>query len=312
MPEMIDVFGKYQGAIDWHQVWAAGVRMVATKLTNGPKVASPTGDSYVDGARAVGMLIGGYHYALAGDPGVQARVFAGELLRLVALDLAPALDFEDPSLPTDTPGRRAFIVSFFTELKAAVPRLTKALLYSSGTELESIGSITVPGLVILPWDAEYGPNDGSPHPIVHYTGTAAVHQYTSVGRLPGITTAVDEDQVLVDITEVPMTDPVDVNIENFIALGGPATRVSTMAEFVAAGGDPTSVFGRTLDVQLALTAKLPAIMAVLDGLAKQVGDLSAAVAALKPVAPPIITPVAGTYPVTGNIVLGRPAPPATS
>jgi GH25 family lysozyme M1 (1,4-beta-N-acetylmuramidase) len=202
----IDVFGKYQGAINWADAFQSGVRAAFIKLTNGSLKASPTGDVYVDGAHGVKILAGGYAYALGSStPVAQAITFAAELKRLNALDLAPALDFEDASLPTSQAARRSWIVQFFTELKKQITWLSKVLIYSSGSELLAIaaGSLknAVPGLVILVWDAEYGPNDGSEHPVTHYTGTSAIHQYTSVGVIKGVPTEVDKDDIETDVTE---------------------------------------------------------------------------------------------------------------
>jgi lysozyme len=211
MPDTIDVFQKYQVSVNWTQVHAAGVRRVFVKLTNGAATAAPAGDGYVNGAHSAGLTVGGYAYALGGDPLAQAEVFAGELLRMPnALALAPALDFEDPSLPTSTVAQRTWITTFFTRLRARIPTLTKVLLYSSGSALAAMtaGSIAVPGLQVLIWDAESGPNDGRVHPAVHYNGAVAVHQYTSVGTVPGVAGKVDEDTTDTDITEgSTMTDP---------------------------------------------------------------------------------------------------------
>jgi lysozyme len=220
MPDTIDVFQKYQGSVNWTQVHAAGVRRVFVKLTNGAATAAPAGDGYVNGAHSAGLTVGGYAYALGGDPSAQAEAFAHELLRMPnALGLAPALDFEDSSLLAGATQRRNWIAAFFGRLKALVPRLTRVLLYSSGSTLTAINAstITVPGLAVLIWDAEYGPNNGGEHPVTHYTGAVAVHQFTSVGHVAGIEPAVDEDTVTADITaiqevlDVLITDPVPAN-----------------------------------------------------------------------------------------------------
>lgn len=212
----LDLFAKYNTVTSWAALRAAGVRDVFVKLTNGTSVASVPGDGYVTGAHSVGMAVGGYAYALGGSATAQANAFASELLRLDALDLAPALDFEDASLPTGATDRRAWIVAFFAQLAERVFALDRVLLYASGSLLTDINAATlrtvVPGLTILIWDAEYGANDGHEHAVVHYTGTVAAHQYTSNGSLPGVTGDVDEDDITTDITEgtvsTPDTDPI--------------------------------------------------------------------------------------------------------
>ncbi|RSN38556.1 hypothetical protein DMC64_41550 [Amycolatopsis sp. WAC 04197] len=199
----IDVYEAYQGQVNWPQVVASGVRRVFVKLTNGGGQARVRGDRYVAGARAAGARVGGYHYALGGDPVAQANVFADELIRLNALDLAPALDYEDHSLPKG-PAAQTWIRRFLTQMNVRLPQLGKNLLYGSGSDLQAMRAweITVPGADVLEWAAEYGVNNGTKNPIRHYKGgQAAVHQYTSAGRVPGIAGHVDLDDVLANIDE---------------------------------------------------------------------------------------------------------------
>ncbi|WP_372672590.1 glycoside hydrolase family 25 protein [Amycolatopsis kentuckyensis] len=199
----IDVYEAYQGQVSWPQVVGSGVRRVFVKLTNGAGPARVRGDNYVNGARGAGARVGGYHYALGGDPVAQANAFADELLRLNALDLAPALDYEDHSLPKG-PAAQAWIRAFLTQLNVRIPQLAKNLLYGSGSDLQAMRAweITAPGADVLEWDAEYGVNDGVEHPIRYYTGGhVAVHQYTSAGRVPGIAGLVDLDDIEVDVSE---------------------------------------------------------------------------------------------------------------
>lgn len=207
----IDVFEKYQGVIDWAAVYRAGVRAAVVKLTNGVGKASPAGDHYVTGAHGAKILVGGYAFVLGSHtPESQAIAFAAELTRLKALDIAPALDFEDTSLPTSASARVAWSIAFFRQLKKSIPALTKALLYSSGSELATInvGAVNagVSNLTIFPWDAEYGPNDGKEHAITHYKGVAAIHQFTSLGIVSGVPTKVDRDTITGDVTN-PMAQP---------------------------------------------------------------------------------------------------------
>jgi GH25 family lysozyme M1 (1,4-beta-N-acetylmuramidase) len=215
--QAVDVYGRYQGVIDWHQVRAAGVTSMWCKLTNGlavPRV-TPSSDTYISGARAAGVKVGGYAYVLDGDPGDQAMAFARELKRLDAVDIAPMLDFEDASLPTSQSERHVWIGAFFETLAVEISGLTKVLLYSSASELQAIGPITVPGLQVLMHDAEYGANNGAEHARTHYTKPVAVHQYTSNGHVSGINGVVDRNTIYTDITnpvEAPVTDPLNEEV----------------------------------------------------------------------------------------------------
>lgn len=259
----IDVFQKYQGNVNWAQVRGAGLSAVFVKLTNGTSVASPAGDTYVRGAKAAGLQVGGYAYVLGGSATAQADVFAAQLLRLNALGLAPALDFEDAGLPASAASRRSWIVSFFARLKTRIPSLGRVLLYSSGAELVAInaGTIRVAGLQVLIWDAEYGANDGAEHPRTHYTAPVAVHQYTSVGRVAGISGNVDRNTIYTDITAVE-DDLATVNQSDWDAL---IWRVAAISSGLAnVSGGPTK------GEYSALGARIPSIGSKIDALSVQV------------------------------------------
>lgn len=192
----VDLFGKYNGVTNWSAVRAAGITFAILKLTNGVSKAAPTGDVFAAGARSVGIAVGGYAYAMeAHSPAGQAAALAAELKRLNAFGVAPALDYEDKGLPTEAGAARMWILQFFSALKSVLPELTVVLLYASGELMKAIDpvTLTVPGLLILTWDAEYGANDGAEHARTHYTAPVAVHQYTSVGHVPGITGGVDRN-----------------------------------------------------------------------------------------------------------------------
>lgn len=210
MAQAIDVFGKYQGNINWPEVAANGVKYAFIKVTNGTGKAFPAADEYVQEARNAGIIPGGYHYALGGYPGEEARVFLAELQRLDLLEhaLIPADDFEDPSMPR-TPDARRWWISNFAQWLNITGKAPRQLIYSNANELNSIhaGTITAPAVELLVWDGEWGPNDGALHPIVHYTGTVAVQQYTSAGDVPGIAGHTDRDwinqPIFTDTTPAP-------------------------------------------------------------------------------------------------------------
>jgi GH25 family lysozyme M1 (1,4-beta-N-acetylmuramidase) len=272
----IDVFEKYQGRIKWAEVYSAGVRNVFVKLTNGASAASPAGDTYVTGAHAAGIAVGAYAYVLGGSATAQADAFAAELLRLDALDLAPAIDFEDTSLPTSATSRRAFITEFFAKLKARIPALDRVLVYSSGSELAAMnaGAITVPGLQVLIWDAEYGPDDGREHPLVHYTGAVAVHQYTSLGSVSGVAGTVDEDTIDTDITEEEDMGALQSNDPTYLDLVGRVEAMSQGLDTVTWAQAPShgevSVAGRTVG------ARIPSVGNQISALAVQVAAIQGA------------------------------------
>ncbi len=168
-------------------------------------MSTSNGDAYVAGARSVGCQVGGYHFMQAQPaPEQQAEVFAAELRRLGALDLPPALDLEADSIPA---GNRADYARRFLIHLQAVLGVPKVALYASANWFNDLKPDTwgIPGLI--DWVAEYGPNNGTEHPVTDYASHVDIHQYTSTGHLPGISGDVDLDDVLTDITEPGSSTP---------------------------------------------------------------------------------------------------------
>lgn len=194
----LDLYQQFNTVTSWPAVKAAGVQFVYVKLTDGGGRAIVAGDNYANGARGAGIKVGGYHYMEASpSPEQQADVFAAELKRLNALDIPPALDLEEPSIPVGS--RIDFGQRFLKRLQANLNG-ARVAIYSSGSWFTALHPDTwgIPNL--MDWEAEYGVNDGAEHPIRSYTGHVDVHQYTSVGHIAGITGNVDVDDAFVDIT----------------------------------------------------------------------------------------------------------------
>lgn len=190
----IDVY-RYQTVTDWAAVKRHGVSFVYVKGTDGGGPARVRADSQVNGAKAVGLPVGLYHYAqLSPSPEVQADVLTGEVRRLGAADLPPALDLEDPFLPNAA--ARQFAHRFLNKMRANGFEIVT--LYANTSMLAGIGSLEIPGLRI--WAANYGPNNGHRNPM-SYRGRVDIHQYTSAGRVPGITGSVDLNEAITTVLE---------------------------------------------------------------------------------------------------------------
>jgi GH25 family lysozyme M1 (1,4-beta-N-acetylmuramidase) len=224
MARGVDIY-RYQTVTDW-RAFARDVRYAWVKLTNGNGPAVVRGDRQVNGCRSVGVPVGGYHWAVPGDPVHQAGVFVGELRRLQALDLAPALDLEDEKFSLAT--ARPFGIAFCKAIAAAGyrPAVYMSASWAGTLRPDQWG---IPGLVI--WIAAYGSNDGirrAGDVTRHYSGRVDVHQYTSVGRVPGVSGAVDLNWALTGVprnstskeTDMELTDRVDWDAINDL---GPTT-----------------------------------------------------------------------------------------
>lgn len=191
----IDVY-RYQTVTDWSAVKRSGVTFVYVKGTDGGGLAPVHADGQVRGARGVQLPVGLYHYAqLSPSPETQADVLTAEVRRLGATGMPPALDLEAPFGPNAA--AREFAQRFFYRL--GYNGFQAMTLYANTSMLAGIHADTlgVPGLRI--WAANYGPNDGKRHSY-SYSGHVDIHQYTSVGRVPGITGSVDMSESLTNIT----------------------------------------------------------------------------------------------------------------
>lgn len=183
----IDIY-RYQTVTDWDAVKRHGVSFVYVKGTDGGKPAIVRADNQVRGAHSVGIPVGLYHYAqLTPSPETQADVLTAEVRRLGATGLPPALDLEEPHKAGAV--ARDFAHRFLARMRAN--GFDQVTLYANTSMLTGIDALQIdddPNVLI--WAAAYGPNDGRRHPL-GYRGRVTIHQYTSVGRVPGISGDVD-------------------------------------------------------------------------------------------------------------------------
>lgn len=186
MALLVDLYQQYNPVTDWAAL-ATTVDGAYVKYSDGTGGAHTPADGYVAGCRAHGIPWGGYHFAEPGDPVAQADVFVAECARLGGT-LAPALDMESGGIPVGS--RTSFARAFLDRVHASYPVVT---LYASTSWLAVLrpDSWAVPWLRV--WAAEYGINNGARFTIRGYAGHVALHQFTSVGRLTGVSGAVDLD-----------------------------------------------------------------------------------------------------------------------
>jgi GH25 family lysozyme M1 (1,4-beta-N-acetylmuramidase) len=89
---------SHQGDINWPKPWADGARFAYVKATEGTGYKNPNFRQQYDGAVAVGMAHGGYHFALPdrSDGATQANFFVenGGGWMYNGVTLPPALDME--------------------------------------------------------------------------------------------------------------------------------------------------------------------------------------------------------------------------
>lgn len=196
---------RYQNVRDWSRVKKFGVEFISVKHTDGFGLAPvQRATAQVKGCKSVGIAVGGYHFAQKGDPHRQANVFDAELKFQGALDIWPMLDIESaPALGLRWTGTEA---NQFT--RQFVDRMlelgyAKVLVYSSTSELTAMSAQRIyedyAGRVLI-WAARYGSNNGANQGIGSYKGDVHVHQYTSMGIVPGIDGRCDLNDAKVDIS----------------------------------------------------------------------------------------------------------------
>lgn len=264
----LDIYIGFQTVTSWAAVRDSGVRYIWTKATDGTRYA-PNGraDTYVNGARSVGIPVGIYHYAQPGDPIAQADFFADEVIRLGCYGpgaVPPALDIEEAGIS----GIRQWSIDFLWRLKNRLGG-AKVTLYASASWMATLQPDTMGIPDLINWVAAYGSNDGGRYPSAitsaGYNGTVHVHQYTSAGSNPGISSSgLDVNWSYITMEQLTGGNEMLAderaalfNILAFVATGGSSTRNS---DPVLSGDlDRTAVFGRVHDVQYALTENLPVI-----------------------------------------------------
>lgn len=213
----IDIY-RYQTVTDWNAVRRHGVSFVYVKGSDGGGPAIVRADVQVRGAQSVDLPVGLYHYAqLSPSPEAQANVLTGEVRRLGATGLPPALDLEAPHRPGGP--ARDFARRFLTQLRNN--GFNSVTLYANTSMLTGIAADTigVPGTVI--WAANYGNNDGNRHSMT-YRGKVDVHQYTSVGLVRGISGRVDMNESLTNALfegeeDMPTAEEIAAAVWNFSA-----------------------------------------------------------------------------------------------
>jgi len=178
----IDI-SRYQGKIDWSKVRAD---FVIQKCSQGTSYKDPTYEENKKGCRERGILFGSYHFANGDDAAKEAEYFVKTVGLMQEGELL-VLDWE-----IDRPNYdiwcRTFLDRCF-ELTGVRP-----LLYTNEARAKMNWSAVVGGNYGL-WVARYFLNTGYKPPLVKPSSGQwpfwAIWQYTSRGRVKGITGNVD-------------------------------------------------------------------------------------------------------------------------
>lgn len=186
----IDV-SRYQGAIDFERVKAAGVDFVLLRSSIGDGSDITTGEDIrfavnMREAKKAGLMVGAYHYLLGEnveDALAEARFFIKTISKY-ELDFPAVLDFEDPWQQDylTNEERTAMALAFMREVEKAG---YYPMLYVNTNWAENYLDMSKLGKYEL-WLAEW-------HPKPSYNGSFGIWQYTAYGGVSGIEGDVDLD-----------------------------------------------------------------------------------------------------------------------
>jgi GH25 family lysozyme M1 (1,4-beta-N-acetylmuramidase) len=179
MSEGVDLYGLYNKVTDWNKVKESGIDFAWVKLSDGETNRDDYG--YVSAGNAHGLVMGGYHYAQPGNAISQANRLIDRCELYGATQLAPALDIETPFVP----GQDAinFSIRFLNQL---IARGHTPCIYANNSMLAGIlPAVRKAVPTVKVWAARYGGTVTVPHD---------VHQYTSTGRVNGISGDVDRNR----------------------------------------------------------------------------------------------------------------------
>lgn len=193
MSLIIDVSSNNH-SVDYAVAKKAGLNGVFVKATEGTGYINPRFYSEFVNARKAGLYVGAYHFArpdqhtAVPEADFFVSVIQGHYDNKVDT-FKPALDYEQHN--NLTPREQvAWIKTFNQRVKQKLSLLPIFYSFSSFIEYLDFRPPVGNGL----WLANFGENDGTRHPVKTPKPWKKVHlhQYTSVGALPGVVGHVDK------------------------------------------------------------------------------------------------------------------------
>jgi len=208
----IDV-SRFQGVIDWPTVAGSGIGFAFVQASRGsgadctvkPEQCGP--DPYFAtnrlAAESAGLRVGAYHRAFASgataaeakaDALTEANIFMVAVGSLQRGELIPVIDVESPFTGMTSSSLRRWVQVFVKRVTRKLGR--KPMIYTNASSWSATGNTTEFARARYPlWVAEWGVSRPSV-PANNWAGRGySVWQYTSSGRVPGISGRVDMDRL---------------------------------------------------------------------------------------------------------------------
>lgn len=181
------------GSDDYHAAHRLGAQWGYFKATEGQGFTDETYHSRRKAARAAGLMTGAYMFSDNTDPIAETERFLdviGDLGHRVG-ELRPCIDIERSPNGVPTLAHAEAMASHLRAKLGYWPTVYGSTSVMAPYRAASLALRSCPY-----WRAEYGPNDGRDHGLAGGDEGAAAHQYTSVGRLIGISGFTDESHML--------------------------------------------------------------------------------------------------------------------
>ena len=208
----IDV-SRFNGAIDWPTVRAAGIKFAFIAASRGSGVdctvrpescgADPLFAGNRVAAQAAGIRVGAYHRVFASgatraaaraDAWAEADVFAAQVGTLTPGELIPVLDVETPFVGLTAKRLRTWVYAWLKRVRKRLGQ--RPMIYTNASSWGATGDTTQfarAGHRL--WVAEWGVSRPSV-PAAGWAGRGfSVWQHTSSGAVPGISGRVDLDRL---------------------------------------------------------------------------------------------------------------------
>lgn len=192
----IDV-SRYQGAIDWRQVSAAGIDFAIVRVGSVRYGIDAYYHTNMQSAINLGLKTGVYIYSYATTPeeAVAEANFVLDNIKNYTISFPVAIDIEDNIHKTKTPAQLAAIANAFCATIEAAGY--QPIIYGSKTWYSKY--IDTPALNYDLWVAQY-------NSVCTYTGSYAIWQASSTGRVNGISGNVDINYLYKDYSSVIVKD----------------------------------------------------------------------------------------------------------
>lgn len=176
--------------IDWQKVAASGISFVIIKVTEGAGRVEPRAKDQALGALSVGLQVGYYHFAHAGEDTAitEADLFYKCLVQYPKAQIVPTLDIETNKSSLSPSALTKWIVDFVSRLKSY--GIKRVMLYSYQPFFDQF-LLPSQDLAECPlWLADYRPAPHVPHGWSKYD----IWQFSNAGQIPGIVGNVDVNQ----------------------------------------------------------------------------------------------------------------------